>query len=300
MINNLISFFQAIRPIDQVYQVIHTIITKVIEQYDIYQNLLSGLVRNELTLLQGNDISPVLQTAIRDEAFTIIVLLGQIGILDIGITFFNIIYPFISITDYCYFFYNYMINIPVHCYTIKACNDLWKNFVNVFLQLHNQWKDLVRGDVPFSLFLLEHSINKDCSLLLRTITSIAQLAITEVSSLLSDKQRITSNVYSLLYLIVLSAYVILEAIHHKVIHTEIPVDYSSSYASLIQITNEFHSFVVTHSAICADNNGSFILFQLYLIASAPFPIEGENLRCIYQCLRCLFNLNVSINSEFHM
>lgn len=299
LVNQLVQFFLATVSVEETYQVVHELIASTIEKSDIYQSLLSVLVRNEVLLLQNAATYHELRVLIRQEAFSIVLLYAQSSILDIGVFFFNHISSFIPFNDYCRHFYEYLSVIPISCYSSKMYSDLWKNFVNYLLSLFNQWKDIPQTDSFFGVFLLNyaHCPSRDSSLFIY-LGMILKVAIVSASYVLIDKRRITSYIYSLCYIIILLSFLLIDAVHNTIWIVEIPSEHTAAYASLVQLANEYHTFSVLQSPICGDNNGAYLLLQLYLISNSPFAIEGENLMWVYQCLRCLFNLNVVITSSF--
>ena len=56
IVSHLIGFFLRINPIEIAYQKIHAFIQQIASKNDLYQSLLTNLIRNELLLLQNNSV----------------------------------------------------------------------------------------------------------------------------------------------------------------------------------------------------------------------------------------------------
>lgn len=248
-------------------------------------------------LLQNTTISDSLKEVIKKEVFDIAVLLARLSIMDTGLLFFSHFQEETSLLEYCSYFYDYIINIPECNYTMKGSYELWTEFISFFRNRYNKWKDIPSNE-SFSLFLLKNETPENRLLLLRYFSSFVHFSILLVSLLLINKQRSSSYVYSLFYLIVLLSFVLLESFNNQLVSVSVS-SYSEEYSSLLLIADEFHSFIVTQSSICSENNGSYLLLQLSLLASSPFAISGDHLKSVYQCLRCLFNLSVSFLEFIH-
>lgn len=273
------------------YQEIHSLVSLALPKNDVYQNLLSGLSRNALSLLQNKNISKETVSLIQQEVFDIAVLLAHSSVLDVMSSFLSFSATKSSVLEYCRFFYDFMVNVPTSAYPMKAFGDLWMQFVSFLQTTFNKWKDCPQSD-SFCVYLLRKEPPENQLLLLQYFSTLARFAVTVLSYLLSINQRVNSYIYALCYLIVLCSSTLLESLNKRIIQINDIFDYGMMYTSLLQVTNTFHQFIVTQSAICADSNGAYLLLQLFLLVSSPFSISGENLIAIYQCLRCLFNISV--------
>lgn len=297
VVSQLQLFLLNTASVETAYEALHNVLMLAVQKNDLYSNLLSSLARNEVTLLQNTTVSDSLKQVIKKEVFDVAVLLARLSMIDIGLLFFSHFHEEASLLEYCGYFYDFITNIPECNYTMKGSYELWTEFITFFRNHYNQWKDIPSNE-SFSLYLLKNESPENRLLLLRYFSSFIHFAILLVSLLLRNKQRSSSYLYGLFYLIVLLSFILLESFNNHLVSANVAV-YSEEYATLLQIADEFHSFIVTQSSICSENNGSYLLLQLALLASSPFAISGEHLKSVYQCLRCLFNLTVMLDAFIH-
>lgn len=173
---------------------------------------------------------------------------------------------------------------------MKNGYDVWNVFISYIRSMHNQWKDKT-SNTPFCMELIANEPVEKHIAIFQLIASISQFAITYVSYILYSKQRVGVFVYSMFYLISLLSSILVDAIRFNVISVG-QVDALLNYSSLLTVVNAFHTFVASQTAICSDNNGCFLLLQLSLLLSSPNPLQVDDMKAIYQCLRCLFNISV--------
>ena len=272
---------------------IYSILQQVISKNDIYYPLIASLARNELALIPK--VSEVIAARIQQEVFSLSVLLIHYSSFDIGVVFFNTILPRVTFLEYCSLFYNYIVHLPLSSYSTKVCSDLWLQFISFVRARYNKYKDTM-DNLSFIQVLLQEELSQNQSTLLYYIITLTKLAITTASVFFSlhTKAKMNSFSFSLFYFISLFGHCILTSIKLRMIILSPEVDYNVLYNHLITLVSSFHSFTVQITSICSEATGSFLLLQLMIISMAPFPITAESLVAIYQCLRCLFNINVCV------
>lgn len=290
IVSHLIGFFLRINPIEIAYQKIHAFIQQIASKNDLYQSLLTNLVRNELLLLQNNSVPQRIKECIIEETFNITLLQVHSGCLDCIVNFLTSCSPYLSFYEYCDYTYNFLLNIPLSQYAVKNGYDVWNVFISYIRSMYNQWKDKTTT-TPFCMELIANEPVEKQITVFQLIASISQFAITYVSYILYSKQRVGLFVYSMFYLISLLSSILVDALRFNVISVG-QVDTSLIYSSLLTVVNAFHTFVASQTAICSENNGCFLLFQLSLLLSSPNPLQVDDMKAVYQCLRCLFNISV--------